>query len=118
MSAPTSEDVDDSRALALWGRGWQDGANFVRGIFSMDASDYSDEDFRTAAVLATSYTHLPKAHTPLKEDYALDVENLEGEEKLSGTPYCFDNVIWRPVRDLICDLYRGIMSGTNEVVSS
>jgi len=116
MSA-SSEDVDDSRALALWGRGWQDGANFLRGIFSMDASDYSDEDFRTAAVLATSYTHLPKAHTPLK-GYELDVENLEGEEKLSGTPYCFHNGIWRPVRDLTCDLYRGVISGTNEAVSS
>ena len=116
MSA-SSEDVDDSRALALWGRGWQDGANFLRGIFSMDASDYSDEDFRTAAVLATSYTHLPKAHTPLK-DYELDVETLEGEEKLSGTFYCFDDGIWPPVRDLTCGLCLGVMSGTNEAVSS
>ena len=119
----SSEDVDDDsseqwqRALAQWGSGWQDGAKFVRDIFSMDASKYSDEDFRKAAVLATSYTHLPKAPKTL-EDYALDVVNLEGEEKLSGTPYCFDNGIWRPVRDLICDLYRGLMTGTNEAVSS
>ena len=74
MSA-SSEDVDDSRALALWGSGWQDGAKFVRDIFSKDASKYSDEDFRKAAVLATSYTHLPKAPKTL-EDYALDVVNL------------------------------------------